>query len=408
MIRSLATLLLLLNATGDLSHLRYQRAISIPAPGQNCVTLDPAVYIHAAPSLADLRLVVAGRSQELPFALLVNGAISADTDSASILNVHMAGHALAFDLQLPSRLYTDVVLHLASSRLLAHAAVSAAGSSLGDFTLFDLSADHLPADTTLHLQETSAPLLHVTVTPFVGAPSLTPDVLKSATVPPSREAQTLFTTALATSTLEQTSHQTIAHFSVPAHLPIDRVHLTLLPGKAGNFTRPVRVLSHIAGEPESSGEQISGTFGHLRLERAGASLHFDQISIPATLGANLQKPANVQVIIENGTAAPLPIASIALETRQRQLCFNAPSAPVTLLYGDPKLDPSDYDDARRADLTGTIQTATLGPEQSNPRYLPREPGRPFMRRHPRLFYLGSIFAICLVAIVALRSKKLRI
>ena len=414
MIRLLPSLLLLslLVAGSPTSHLRYERVIAVAQGGQSCAVLDPALYVHAAASLADLRLTIADSGQEVPFVLLRSGSLQTETENARILDLHQAGKSVRFDLAMPSRVYTDVVLQLTAPNLLAHAVVTtgeAPSANLGEFTLFDLTAQHLSGDTTLHLQETAAPLLHVTLVPLPGSVPITPAMLRGATVPPSREAQTLFTTALSTSTLEQARHQTRAHFILPAHLPIERVRVTLLAGKTSNFSRSVLITSHVVGEPESSGEQIRGTIARVHSTRGAAALNLDQLSISAILGANLQKPAEVDVAIDNAEASPLPLASIALETRQRQICFDVPTAAsLKLFYGDPKLEPPQYDYQQQFRPSQAMHHAVLGPEQVNPHYVPREDTRPLTKRHPRTLALGTIIALCLLALIVLRSRKLRV
>ena len=408
----LALTLLLLDAGPPTTSFRYQRAVRVAQAGQSRAVLDPSLYTHAAASLADLRLYTADGAREIPFALLRSGSLLTESEPARILNLHGAGKSVSFDLAMPSRVYTDVVLKLNAPNLLARAAVTAgnaAGASLGEFTLFDLTAQYLAGDTTLHLQETAAPILHITLTTLPGGVPLAPAMVQGASVPPSREAQTLYTTALSTANLTQTAHQTLARFTVPAHLPIERVRVVLAPGKTPNFSRPVVITSHVTGEPESSGEQIRGSIARIRTTRGGASLSLDQLSLPATLGANLQKPAEVEIAVENGADAPLPLVSIALETRQREICFDlATSAALTLFYGDSRLEPPQYNYEQRFRPDPAAHIALLGPEQANPRYTPRADVRPITRRHPRLIALGTILTLCLFAIIALRSKKLRL
>ena len=411
-------LLLSMPASSPIAHLRYERLIAVEHSGQTCVVLSPSLYLHASASLADLRLYTNAGAREIPYALLESGSLQAEAASAQILNLRQAGKSVSFDLQMPARAYTDVILSLANQSpdpgFVVRATVSAAGVPLGDFTLFNLTAEHLPEDTTLHLQETTVPLLHITLSPPLGTIALLPAMVQGASVPPSRDAQTLYTTALRTSTVTQAAQETRVHFLVPAHMPIERVRFTLVPGPAPNFTRAIRITSQAAGmqaaeDPAASGEQIHGAIGHLHTTRRGVVLSFDQMSVPATLGANLQTAAEVEVAIENGTAAPLPIASVALETRQRQLCFDAQTAGlVTLFYGDPQLEPPQYPFARSFLASATPHLATLGPEQLNPRFTPANPVGFLKRRHPRSAYLGLILAVCFAGLFLLRSKKLRL
>ena len=73
----------------------------------------------------------------------------------------------------------------------------------------------------------------------------------------------------------------------------------------------------------------------MQLTQAGREIRQQQLSVPATLGANMQGAATVEVAVDNGDDTPLPITAVRLEMRQRKLCFAAPTAqPVTLFYGD--------------------------------------------------------------------------
>ena len=413
--RCLPALLLLLFATTDspIAHLRYERLIVVEHSGQTCVVLNPNLYAHASPSLADLRLYTNAGTREIPYVLLESGSLQSEPSPAQLLNLRQLGKVVSFDLRMPERAYTDVILTLSSQsanqNFVARAVVTADNAPLGEFTLFNLSAEHLPRNVTLPLQETSAPLLHITLTPLAGSAALPPAAIEGASVPPSREGQTLYTTVLRTSTVTQVGGETRANFLVPAHLPIERVRITPAPGPLPNFSRVVRVTSYVAGDRDPSGEQIRGDIGHLHLQRDGALLNFDEMSVPATLGANLQSAAEVQVAIENGSAAPLPIASVALETRQRQLCFEAQAAGlVTLFYGDAQLEPAQYPFARQFRPLPNPHAATLGPEQLNPRYTPPEQPGFLRRKHPRSAYLGLLLAICFAGLFLLRSKNLRL
>ena len=411
MMRYLPALLLLFSpdAGSPIAHLRYERLVVVEHSGQTCVVLNPNIYNHASASLADLRLYTNAGSREIPYVLLQSGSLQTDAAPAQVLNLHQAGRAVTFDLQMPGRAYTDVILNLENPSFVARATVTAAGAAVGEFTLFNLNAEHLSRSTTLHLQETAAPLLHITLTPLQGSAPLLPAMVQDASVPPSRDAQTLYTTALRTSDITQVAQESRARFLVPAHLPVERLSITLASGPMPEFSRTVRITSHAVGDRENSNEEIRGTIGHLHRTQYGAPLSLNEMSVPATLGANLQTAAEVQVAIENGSATPLTIASIALETRQRQLCFDAQSAGlVTLFYGDPQLEPAQYPFARKFQPQATPHVATLGPEQLNPRYTPPTPVSFFKRRHPRSAYLGLLLAICFASLFLLRSKKLRL
>ena len=62
-----------------------------------------------------------------------------------------------------------------------------------------------------------------------------------AKVPPSREAQTIYTTVAETATIATKGRETVATFVVPAQIPVERVSFVLAPGFTGNFSRVVKV-----------------------------------------------------------------------------------------------------------------------------------------------------------------------
>ena len=414
-------------------HERYQRSVSPSRPGASCAVIDAAVYPHAAPFLKDLRLYTAAEGsgkpedlglQELPYVLTLSESQQLDPDPARILNLGThgseisgaRGSQISFDLAMPARPYTEVVLDIDAQNFLATATVTGTsapgapgGTRLGEFTLFDLTAQHLSRSTTIALQESSFPYLHIalSVSPAPGSrsPALTPASIRAATVPPSREAQTLYTRAAESTSINQLGRQTVATFRLAQRIPVERVSVVLPDGYSGNFSRDLRIADHPAGTPAASGETISGTIQRVHLTVAGHEIRQEQLSVPAALGANLQGDAVVEVAIDNGDDRPLPIHSVVLEMRERRLCFNVPSPePVTLFYGDPALEAPQYDLARIFVAGAPSSRARLGPEQRNPAWTPREDLRSFTARHPHLLWIALLIVVCILALVAFRSS----
>ena len=400
--------------TPDAHYFRYQRAVAVPTPGQTCAVVDTAVFAHAAPSLKDLRLYQ--NSREVPYAITLSEPAQPDSATARILNLGSRNGSIVFDLQMPSRPYTEVTLNLDAEDYIATATVSgstsltAPATSLGEFTLFDLTSQRLSRSTTLHLQESTFPYLHVILSasraPGTRTFKPTPQIVTGATVPPSREAQSLYTTAVESTTITQHGRQSIATFVLPERVPVERISFDLAPTLKANFSRDVRIFDRPQGSPATAGESLSGTIFRVHLTQAGRDIHQQQLSIPATLGSNLQDPATVEAVIENGDDAPLPITAVRLEMRQRNLCFDAPDTQqLTLFYGDPPLAAPQYDYARLFSSATPIHTAQLGPEQLNPAYRPRPDTRPLTERHPDLLWIALLAVICSLAFVAIRSAK---
>jgi hypothetical protein len=405
--------------TPDQHYLRYQRAVSSPSgPGQTCAIIDPQIFPHAANSLRDLRLYQG--LHEIPYAVTLSEPPQPDSDTAQIRNLGLRNRNIVFDVEMPNRPYTDVILNLAGQDFIATATVSgtrdpnyANQTSLGDFTLFDLTTQHLSRSTTLHLQETNLPYLHIelAVSSAPGAPAFTatPQMVLGVTVPPSREAQSLYTTAAQTTTITQHDHQSIATFTLPERIPIERVSVDLPPTYKANFSRDVHITDHpinTSDTPAEASETLAGTILRVHLTQSGHEIRQQQLSVPATLGSNMQSAATVEVAIENGDDTPLPIAAIRLEMRQRKLCFDTPATqPLTLFYGDPALTAPQYDYARLFSPSTEVHTAQLGPEQLNPAYRDRPDERPLTERRPHLLWIALLIVICILALVAIRSSK---
>jgi hypothetical protein len=421
-------------------HMRYERAVDMPAgAGQACAILDAQIFPRAAPSLKDLRIFPSqgGPQREVPYAITMSETMTEETQSARVLNLGTKNGLITnivFDLEMPDRPYTEVALDLAGSDFLATATVSgmdtlggSKSTALGVFTLFDLSSQRLSRDTTLPLAESTFHYLHVVlaVSPAPGTSAgvgrFTSSMVEGAQVPPSREAQTIYTTV---ATISQptvgalaTARRTRFDVALPLRVPVERVSFDLLSTYTGNFSRDVKIsaspdasvkpASGIMAEPPI--ESMTGTILRVHSMQTGHKINEQLLSIPATLGANLQNSAHVWIEIENGDDQPLPVAAVRLEMRQRKLCFDAPAnadTGLTLYYGDPQLLAPVYDYERLFVPSNKPLIAQLGPELPNPGF--REPPaevRPFTERHPEVLWIALIAVICVLGVVALKSSR---
>src|ERR1700753_4108635 len=92
-------------------YMRSMRALQVPqGAGQACAVRDAAIFPHAAPSLLDMRIfpanAVAAMPHEIPFAVTLSDAATAETEQARVLNLgEGAGHSITFDLAMPQRPY---------------------------------------------------------------------------------------------------------------------------------------------------------------------------------------------------------------------------------------------------------------------------------------------------------------
>jgi uncharacterized protein DUF3999 len=403
-------------AAADPQYLRYQRTITVPAgAGQSCAVVDPQIFPHAAPSLKDLRLYQDGH--EVPYAITLSEPQQPDSDTARVRNLGLRGRNIVFDVEMPNRPYTEITLDLAGQDFLATATVSGTRdpnysnqTRLGEFTVFDLTSQHLSRNTTLHLQETSLPYLHIelAVSPATGNRTFTatPEMVQGVTVPPSREAQSFYTNVATATTITRRGRQSIATFALPERIPVERVSFDLAPSYKANFSRDVRITDRPDGSSNSVSESLAGTLLRVHLTQAGREIRQEQLNVPAILGSNMQSAATVEVAVENGDDTPLPITAIRLEMRQRKICFDAVSAQaLTLFYGDPALTAPQYDYARLFSVSDAVHAAQLGSEQLNPAYRDRPDSRPLTDRHPHLLWIVLLAVVCILAIVAIRSSK---
>jgi len=432
-------------------YMHFMRTLSVPAgTGQACAVLDAAIFPHAAPSLLDLRLFPSQTAShttphELPYAITLSESISEETANARLLNLGAgAAGTIVFDLEMPTRPYTDVTLDLDPSLhdFLATATVSgsaalgtqAKGTALGSFTLFDLTTQHLSRSTALPLAESTFRYLHValSLSPAPGADSsaarFPPSIVEGAEVTPSREAEAIYTTVTETAAVATSGRESIATLQIPPRVPVERVEFMLAPGFKGNFSRDVRVTA--TTEPPAKGaaredsssqpdmtddmraplpEVVTGSILRVHTTEAGREIHTEQLTLPAILGANLQRAAKVEVAIENGDDQPLPIAAVRLQMRQRRLCFDAVAAsagPLSLYYGDPALAAPVYDYERLFTAAEKPLDVTLGPQLPNPLFTPRPTAPlPFTERHPQVLWIALVAAIAALGLVALRSSK---
>lgn len=410
--------------------LAYRSPVMMPAQtgvqpaGRTCAVLPADVFAHASPTLADLRLVAGGTP--VPYVITESQSSLQPAEPARVLNLGMVGKAISFDLAMPARPYTEVRLQLTGTDFLASAHVTGLNAqtpgvapvSLGTFTLFDLSGQHLSRSTTLPLQESRFPLLHIAldVTPAPGShfqPS--PAMVIGAEVPPNRDAQILYTRVAATSEFAEGPRVTVANLLLPAHVPVEAIRFELKPGSTANFSRHVTVRATPAGNDLQAApfqpEVLTGEISRVHLAAgAGRALPVEEqsLTVPATLGANLREPVRVEITVANGDDRPVPLAAVELAMRERKLCFDAPAgnAPLALFFGDPTLAPPVYDYAALFNPADPAGAATLGPVMDNPGYTPRPAARrPFTERHPEVLWLALLAVVGALGLVAFRQSR---
>lgn len=400
-------------ASPEIRYFRYERPVQI-APqtsGQTCLVLDAEFFAHAAPQLADLRLYRDGA--ETPYVVRVDAPIEPAEKSIVPLNVGMRGRQTVFDAELPDAHYTDLQLAVASQNFIATVTVSgsraktgSAETRLGSYTIFDLTRQKLGRSTILHLPESDFRYLHFSIT----AP-ISPENITGLSVERMPATQYPYSTVAESSLVTQKGHASVLEFTVPAHVPVDRIAFTT-SAKPALFSRDVSirvtpVTASSAAQDARPSQTVTSTGNLLRVHSVqnGQRIDEERLAIDAP-AADFSTPVKWTITIDNGDDAPLKLESVRLQMVQRTLCFEAAAnGRYTLYYGDPALQAPHYDYATLFTPQAHATPAASGPEQPNPAFQSRPDARPFTEKHPALLWVALIAVIALLAGIALRSAK---
>jgi hypothetical protein len=411
-LRTAALLLALAAASPEIKYFRYQRPIqnTPQQPAQTCLVVDPAIFAHAAPQLADLRLY--RDEAETPYIIQVAAPVEAAEKSIVPLNLGQRAGQTAFDAAMPDAPYSDIQLAVTGQNFIATVTVygsqtqsSAAETKLGTFTIFDLTRQRLGRSTVLHLPQSDFRYLH-----FHIAGPLAPESITGLWVTRLPASQPRYVTVAETSSVIEKNHSSVVEFTVPAHVPVDQI-VTVPGATPALFSRDVRVSVAAISQPpteETEPPQTVSSAGNLlrvHSEQSGHRIDEERLSLEAPQ-TGFATPAKWTITIDNGDDVPLTLKSVRLEMLQRDFCFEAATgAHYTLYYGDPALSSPRYDYARLFAKRADAVEATAGPEQPNPAYQPRPDERPFTEKHPALLWAVLIAVIALLGAIALRAGR---
>lgn len=430
----LAALLLLATATAavtpELRYFQYKRQLmSTTAPTQSCLVLDPAIYAHAAPNLADLRLYADGT--ETPYAIHQSATTFLSSESHKPLNLGKINGETAFDVAMPTSGYSDIELTINAQDFLANVLVSgsktatsegkaitagkstpdAASTSLGSFTIFDLTKQHLGRSTVLHLPASNFPTLHF----LINGP-VDPDAIAGLTIDHAPLEKINYSLIAESRQAHTAARTTTIELDVPAHTPVERIEFLIAPDTAAsplNFNRDVTVTAQEVAMKLSTGEQAqrqeertSGSILRVHRNVSGQRIDEERLAIDAPWTSNFSRASHWTIEIANRDDAPIPVTAVRLLMQQRQLCFDAlADKNYAIYYGDPALEAPQYDYAQLFTLSPTALAEQSGAEQANPIYQARPDSRPFTDRHPALLWIALILVVAILAVVALKSAK---
>jgi hypothetical protein len=161
-----------------------------------------------------------------------------------------------------------------------------------------------------------------------------------------------------------------AQFLLPAHVPVERI----------TFRGKADVPLHVS---------VRASVNHTEPEVISLEAAAGQLSIPVTLGANLQDMAEVDVLV---APAPKSLTAITFEMRRREICYKPiTEEPVRIVYGDENAQAIHYDYALHYKPTATPVLASIGPREVNPAYEPPVVTQPFLTLRQKL---GIVIGLC--------------
>jgi hypothetical protein len=401
-------LLALAAASPEARYFRYERPLQNGAQrsGQGCLALDAGVFAHAAPHLADLRLYRDG--VETPYAIRVATPLEGAEKSIEPLNAGMRGGYTVFDAELPDAHYSDLQLELTAQNFIATVTVAgsrtesgAAETRLGSYTIFDLTRQKLGRSTVLHLPPSDFRYLHFRI-----AGPLAPESITGLSVERMPGSQPRYETVAEAAQVMQKGHSTVLEFTVPAHVPVDRI--AFAPGATpALFSRNVSISVTPAAPTAAAGPPVTSHGNLFRVHQAqnGRRIDEDRLGVDV-VAAQFDAATKWTVAIDNGDDAPLTLASVRAQMLERDLCFDFVSGGnYTLYYGDAALAAPRYDYAALYAPQEDGVRIAAGAEQPNPAYQPRPDARPFTEKHPALLWLALVAVVVLLGAIALRSAN---
>ncbi|HLK08648.1 MAG TPA: DUF3999 family protein, partial [Candidatus Angelobacter sp.] len=401
----LATMLL---AGPSLPYFKYQRPVQAQPGGQRYLAVDEQTWKNARRDLGDLRLY--SGQQEVPYALIVErGSRENDNKDVSVLQQSVVGGKTQFLIDMTGVAeYDHIDVKLLTKNFVAHARVEGQDNLhgkdwalLGESILYDLSKENLGANSVLRLPLSTYKYLRVTI----DGPVKPADILGASSE--FRQEQKAvwrdvggapIVAELPASAARGDSSRagrkgTQLTFTVPENVPVNRVIFDIDAAQP-NFRRSVQV------EGDKEAYIGSGEIDRVHMVRQGQKIDTDDYDVNFSAVGHKE----IKVTIDNGDDPPLKIKSARLQQLEHRLYFDAPaSGPLTLYYGDEKLDPPVYDYAKLFLLAKDAAPAQVGAEQANAAFTGRPDERPWTEKHPAVLWIAIVAAVLILGAIALRS-----
>jgi hypothetical protein len=397
---------------------RYERAVQL-APSsapETCVVLPIDLLSHAAPWLQDLQVMAGDRE----VAYQVRTSSDAGEEVArpeQILNRGERNGAISFDVEMTEAPYSRVLLKMARSHfsVLVHVTgidrPGEAGVAFPEIAYSSDTPEDEPQAKLISLPESNFRYLHFEIRTLALEP-VTPQDIAGVDVLVQRAEPPRYVQVATAAGPQQKPHETIYEFAVPANLPLDGLSFVSDDPKAV-FSRTADVerfrSSHtaLATTEDTARREMPMQSEGIALIRGPdgkrLSASNGEGTIHLALGA-APYASTVRLTIQNGDDVPLALHAIALQMRERRVCFlRKPNVSYALRYGDPLLGAPQYDLSPIEAAAINVSESTLGAERA---LTPAPAGlRPFTERHPVLLWMALILVVGTLGFVALRSAR---
>jgi hypothetical protein len=362
---------------------------------QNYLVVDEEIWDHARPDLADLRLY--DRDAQVQYVLSEQyGGVSSEEQEAQILNLgSIAGHT-EFDIDVGKITeYDRLRLQFDTKDFVVTAAVSGANTlspvpatNLGSSTLYDFTREALGANSTVKLPPSSFRYLHIRL-----SAGIRPQQVKGCTVSNLPEKRAHWINVGVCAVPEQKSRSTVIACDLPEKVPLNRILFQVAPGQV-NFRRTISVV-------DAKGLQVGeGEISRVRINRAGMLVTSEDLAV-SVFGKLTRR---LTLSVDNGDNPPLLLASVQPVSVERRAYFDPQGkTALKLYYGDEKLTPPIYDYAKFFHLDESAAPAQLGAGAHNDAYTGRPDARPWSERHPAVLWIAMLFAVAVLAAMAIRG-----
>ncbi|MGC2184520.1 MAG: DUF3999 family protein [Terriglobales bacterium] len=387
------------NPEPEIPYFKHVREVSISAPDrQNYLVIDAAIWNHAPPDLADLRLY--DGATQVPYQLTSQRAATSTQEvQAKILNLVQRGDHTEFDLDVaPITEYNRIHLAIDHKDFLATATVAGrndlagatSASSPTPSTLFDFSRENLGSNFTIALPVWSFRYVHVRL-----SPGILPKELSQASVAYLQEKKAFWTDAGTCRRNGDQKRTTVFSCEVPPAVPIDRIQFDV-PANRVNFRRPVSVSN------EKGVQAAAGSISRIRMNRGGTTA----ISEDLALNIFSNHAGRFTIAIDNGDDPPIPFDRVQPQSLERRLYFEPQGkTSLKLYYGDDKLSSPVYDYAKFFREDPNVAPARLAPETQNAAYTGRPDDRPWSEQHKAVLWAAMLLAVAVLAVLAVRGLQ---